>query len=64
MSIPLSQNGDCIELAREFNSPVLPMVVVPFVELLAAALSDKLKDQMISSAAADANTAGILQPGN
>jgi UDP-GlcNAc:undecaprenyl-phosphate GlcNAc-1-phosphate transferase len=39
--IPLSDR-DFIELAREFGSPVLPMVVVPFVEVLAAALSAKL----------------------
>jgi hypothetical protein len=58
--IPLSDRG-FIELAREFGSPVLPMVVVPFVEALAAALSAKLMTpttQASDSVAAD--TAPVL----
>jgi UDP-GlcNAc:undecaprenyl-phosphate GlcNAc-1-phosphate transferase len=58
--IPLSDRG-FIELSREFGSPVLPMVVVPFVEALAAALSAKLMTpttQASDSVAAD--TAPVL----
>ncbi|HYP12632.1 MAG TPA: hypothetical protein VEQ63_01805, partial [Bryobacteraceae bacterium] len=57
MQIPLSDNGDYIELARDFGSSVLPMVVVPFVDLLAASLSDKLKDQTIPDAVVSPKTA-------
>jgi UDP-GlcNAc:undecaprenyl-phosphate/decaprenyl-phosphate GlcNAc-1-phosphate transferase len=42
--LPLNED-DWIEIAREFGSPVLPMVVVPFVELLAVVVTKKLKDQ-------------------
>jgi UDP-GlcNAc:undecaprenyl-phosphate GlcNAc-1-phosphate transferase len=40
--IPLSEHGDYVEFAREVGSFVLPMVVVPFVDLVATALSAKL----------------------
>jgi UDP-GlcNAc:undecaprenyl-phosphate/decaprenyl-phosphate GlcNAc-1-phosphate transferase len=49
MYLPISTHGEYIELGREFGSPVLPMVVVPFVELLTAAVSNKLKDQTSSA---------------
>ena len=62
MHIPLSDH-EYVEIGREFGSPVLPMVVVPFVDLLAAALSDKLKDQA-SRAVSAGESSVILQPGN
>jgi UDP-GlcNAc:undecaprenyl-phosphate/decaprenyl-phosphate GlcNAc-1-phosphate transferase len=51
MRIPLSTRGDYLEFARELNSPVLPMVVVPFIDLVSALLpaaleaSSELQDQ-------------------
>jgi hypothetical protein len=41
----LSEHGDYVEFAREVGSFVLPMVVVPFVDLVATALSAKLIEQ-------------------
>jgi len=61
MHIPLSER-DYIELAREFESPVLPMVVVPFVDLLAAALSDRLSDYTSPVAVGTRNDSMALQP--
>jgi UDP-GlcNAc:undecaprenyl-phosphate GlcNAc-1-phosphate transferase len=58
MHIPLSESGDYIELARPFGSPVLPMVTIPFVDLLAAALSDKLKEQMPAAAVSPGAASG------
>jgi UDP-GlcNAc:undecaprenyl-phosphate/decaprenyl-phosphate GlcNAc-1-phosphate transferase len=43
--VPLSQHGDYVEFAREVGSYVLPTVVVPFVDLVATALSAKLIEQ-------------------
>jgi len=63
MHIPLSDR-DYIELAREFGSPVLPMVVVPFVDLLAATLSVKLQDQAQADPLAAGNTPVVVKSGN
>ena len=41
--VPLS-NGDYAELSRPFASPVLPMVVAPFVDLLRQTLVDKFPE--------------------
>ena len=60
LKIPLS-NRDYVELAREFGSPVLPMVAVPFVDLMAATLSGKLED--CRKPAAEGATE-LLQQGN
>ena len=49
LHLPISNTGEYIELAREYGSTVLPMVVVPFVELLTAALSDKLKNEVLQA---------------
>lgn len=59
---PLSEH-EFIEVAREFGSPVVPMVMVPFVELLADSLSEKLKEQRQPAAAA-AKAPAFMQAGN
>jgi UDP-GlcNAc:undecaprenyl-phosphate GlcNAc-1-phosphate transferase len=61
MHIPLSDR-DYIELAREFGHPTLPMVVVPFIDLLSAALADKLEHQARSAAVAVSSSVA-LRPG-
>jgi hypothetical protein len=60
LKIPLSDR-DYVELAREFGSPVLPMVAVPFVDLMASTLSAKLEHCRKPAAA---ETAELLQQGN
>jgi len=44
MTIPIGTHG-FVEMARELGSPTLPMVVVPFIDLIASALSDKLGEK-------------------
>jgi UDP-GlcNAc:undecaprenyl-phosphate/decaprenyl-phosphate GlcNAc-1-phosphate transferase len=63
MHVPLSER-DYIELARELRSPDVPMAVVPFIELLAATLSDKLKGQTQLSESGPAKASAVLQTGN
>jgi UDP-GlcNAc:undecaprenyl-phosphate GlcNAc-1-phosphate transferase len=60
LKIPLSER-DYVELAREFGSPVLPMVAVPFVDLMASTLSAKLEDCRKPAAG---GAAELLQQGN
>ena len=62
MRAPLSEH-EYIEVAREFGSSVVPMVMVPFIELLVEALSDKLKNQE-SPAASAAKASVLMQAGN
>jgi UDP-GlcNAc:undecaprenyl-phosphate/decaprenyl-phosphate GlcNAc-1-phosphate transferase len=63
MRVPLNDT-DWIELAREFGSPVLPMVIVPFVELLAVTVAKKLKDQSASASVTDTGSAAAFQVPN
>lgn len=58
--IPLPAR-DYLELAREFNSPVLPMALAPFVDMLGSALSSKLK-QGRETADSARSASSILQP--
>jgi hypothetical protein len=58
MRVPLSES-DSIEFARELNSPVLPMVVVSFLDLLAAELSSKLVQEATGDALARGNSVAV-----
>lgn len=62
LRIPVSEN-DYVELAREFGSPVLPMVTVPFVDVLAASLSFKLKEWAVT-AVSPGSASVAMQPGS
>jgi UDP-GlcNAc:undecaprenyl-phosphate GlcNAc-1-phosphate transferase len=53
-NIPLSAEGDRIEFARQVGSPILPMVVVPFIDLVAVTLSAKLKEEAPFTCSVDA----------
>ena len=55
MRVPLA-NGDYAVLARPFASPVLPMVVAPFVDLLRQTLVEKFPE----SAAEEERAGGIF----
>jgi UDP-GlcNAc:undecaprenyl-phosphate/decaprenyl-phosphate GlcNAc-1-phosphate transferase len=59
MRLPISDK-DYVELARPFGSNVLPMTVVPFVDILASALAAKLEDRAPSAM----NASVALQQGN
>jgi UDP-GlcNAc:undecaprenyl-phosphate GlcNAc-1-phosphate transferase len=63
MHIPLGGHSS-IELAREFGSQTLPMVVVPFIDLLAAALSDKVGHQSAAAASSPVAAPAALGPGS
>ena len=63
MRIPISDR-DYIELARSIGSPVLPMTVVPFVEVLAGALSAKLQETEAAEMSAANPITVAMQPGN
>jgi UDP-GlcNAc:undecaprenyl-phosphate/decaprenyl-phosphate GlcNAc-1-phosphate transferase len=56
-TIPLSHDGSRIEFARQLGSPILPMVVVPFIDLVALTLSAKLKEQVLSDCELEAPAA-------
>lgn len=47
MKVPISHDG-YVELARQLHSPVLPMVVVPFIDRLASALSSQLQEPSVA----------------
>jgi UDP-GlcNAc:undecaprenyl-phosphate GlcNAc-1-phosphate transferase len=54
MRVEFSNQGDYLELARELGSPILPMVAVPFIELIASVLNAKIERQGALRSAADA----------
>jgi UDP-GlcNAc:undecaprenyl-phosphate/decaprenyl-phosphate GlcNAc-1-phosphate transferase len=56
MHLPLNSH-DYIELTREFGSPVLPTVVVPFAELVASTLAEKLNGEDMSALSTQAAAA-------
>jgi len=61
IQVPLSTRGDYLELAREIGSPVLPMVVAPFVDLAATILAARLEEYRLAESASEASVA--MQPG-
>jgi UDP-GlcNAc:undecaprenyl-phosphate/decaprenyl-phosphate GlcNAc-1-phosphate transferase len=62
MRAPISDH-EYVEMAREYGSPVVPMVMVPFVELLVASLSDKLREWAVADEAV-ATPRVLMQAGN
>lgn len=59
MRVPISSN-DYVELARGFGSTTLPMTVVPFIDVLAAALTARLEIPHPTVV----NAPIVMQPGN
>lgn len=47
VKVPVT-DGSYVELARQLHSPVLPMVVVPFIDRLASALSSQLQEPSVA----------------
>jgi UDP-GlcNAc:undecaprenyl-phosphate GlcNAc-1-phosphate transferase len=52
--VPLGEDGDFVELARAVGSPVLPMAVAPFLDVLAGAFSSRMM--------AEEQPAPVLEP--
>ena len=50
--VPLTTDGDYVELARPVGSPVLPMAVAPFLDVLAGAFSARVAEAPAPSKAA------------
>jgi UDP-GlcNAc:undecaprenyl-phosphate/decaprenyl-phosphate GlcNAc-1-phosphate transferase len=57
---PISDN-DYVEMAREYGSPVVPMAMVPFTELLVVALSEKMREFAVAESNASASPAIAMQ---
>jgi UDP-GlcNAc:undecaprenyl-phosphate/decaprenyl-phosphate GlcNAc-1-phosphate transferase len=60
--IPLNERGDYVELARQTGSQSLPMVVAPFLDLVAGALGAKANEQEFETASTQAPTAVHVNP--
>jgi UDP-GlcNAc:undecaprenyl-phosphate GlcNAc-1-phosphate transferase len=57
---PIS-DSDYVEMAREYGSPVVPMAMVPFTELLVIALSEKMREFTVADNSASASPRIAMQ---